>query len=224
MGKEVHFFDGGLLPGVDNYQKGEKWYRAHFPLKTHPNASFYKAYEASPLYIFNPLAPERIRKLVPNTKVIALLRNPTERAISHYFHEKRKGRETLPIMEALQREEERLAPVVARKDYKNNLFIHCSYKSRGRYKEQLERYGKHFSNEQVLIIASEELFRTPEKTLKMVFEFIGVNPNLSIPDLRPRNVSHNKMGIEAAVFEYLNDYFLPYNRELYEFIQREYDW
>jgi hypothetical protein len=135
--KEVHFFDGGLNPKIDTFEKGQAWYRAHFPLTSKMSIDS-KTFEASPLYIFNPLAPKRIFDLVPNVKIIAVLRNPIERAISHYFHEKRKNRESLPIYEALLNEEKRLEPVIKRKDYKNRIFIDYSYKTRGLYKEQLE--------------------------------------------------------------------------------------
>ncbi|MFO7955055.1 sulfotransferase family protein [Thioalkalivibrio sp.] len=101
--KEVHFFDGGLDPSVDTFKKGMPWYRAHFPLRKNMGAN-QRTFEASPLYIFNPLAPERIANVVPNVKIIALLRNPTERAISHFFHERRRGREPLAIDEALEKE------------------------------------------------------------------------------------------------------------------------
>jgi hypothetical protein len=118
--KEVHFFDGGLNPNVDNFNKGEPWYRSHFPLKRN-TINNQKAFEASPLYLFNPLSPQRIYELIPEVRLIAVLRNPVERAISHYFHEKWAGREPFPIMKALQSEEKRLSPVINKQDYKNGL-------------------------------------------------------------------------------------------------------
>jgi len=89
--KEVHYFDGRLIPGIDNYEKGDRWYCGHFPLLKNISAN-QKTFEASPLYIFNPISPGRIIDLIPQVKIIALLRNQAERAISHYFHEKRINR------------------------------------------------------------------------------------------------------------------------------------
>jgi len=63
---------------------------------------------AFPIYLFHPLVPERIHHLLPKIKLITLLRNPTERAISHYFHQKGMGRETLPMGEAFQAEDQRI--------------------------------------------------------------------------------------------------------------------
>jgi len=221
--KEVHFFDGGLHPEVDNYKKGQEWYRAHFATRK-GSCDHFKAFEASPFYIFHPLAAKRIFKLVPEVKLIAVLRNPTERAISHYFHEKRKGRESLSINKALQEEDKRVTPVLKHKDYKNNNFIHCSYKHRGLYCKQLERFLKYYSWEHILVINSEELFLEPENTLKRVFAFVGVDTEFKVKDVKPQNVTLNRSDVDPKVYEYLNDYFAPHNQALYELIGKNYDW
>jgi hypothetical protein len=221
--KEVHFFDGGLNPRRDNFAKGEAWYRAHFPLRKNISAE-QRTFEASPIYIFNPLAPERISDLVPDVKMIALLRNPTDRAISQYFQEKRKNREPLGIDEALKQEEKRLEPVIKDRDYKNDIFIRHSYKTRGLYKEQLERCLNYFPRQQILIINSEEFFTDPNNTLRHVFEFVGVDPGFTVKNLTPRNVSRNKNPVASEVYDYLNSYFLPHNQALYELVGRNYGW
>src|SRR5690606_33886153 len=96
--KEVHYFDGGLNPEIDTFKKGEKWYRSNFPRK--PKSKSIKTFEASPLYLFNPLAPQRIKDLLPNVKLIILLRDPVERAISQYHHENKKTKwDNMPILE-----------------------------------------------------------------------------------------------------------------------------
>lgn len=220
--KEVHFFDGGLDSGFDNYEKGQAWYRAHFPFRI--NGSAFKVFEASPLYIFNPLVPKRIFDLIPEVKIIAILRNPTERAISHYFHEKQRGHESLPIMEALLEEERRMESVIQMKDYKNNSFIHHSYKSRGHYREQLERFLKFFPRQQILIVSSEEFFSDQKKTLRQVIDFVGIDAGFQVNDLSPRNVARNRIQVAPDVYEYLNNYFRPHNEALYELLGTEYNW
>lgn len=221
--KEVHFFDGGLNPNIDTFNKGEAWYRSHFPLKRNIDNK-QKVFEASPLYIFNPLAPQRISAIVPNVKLIAILRNPVERAISHYFHEKRKNREPLSIMEALRSEEEQLGPVLEKQDYKNDIFTHHSYKSRGLYHEQLKRYLNYFPMNNILVINSDTLFRQPHDTLRRVFDFIDVDPDFVVNDLKPRNVGSNRNKVTPDVYEYLEDYFRVHNQDLYELIGENYDW
>ena len=221
--KEVHFFDGGLDPDADDFRKGQAWYRSHFPWKGSV-ADGQKVFEASPLYVFNPLAAKRIAELLPDAKLILVLRDPVERAISHYFHEVRKGREPLPLMEALQKEEERLAPALASEDYKSYEFIHYSYKSRGLYGEQLARYLEHFSMERILILSSEDMFADPQSTLRQVFEFVGVDPEFWVGNLRPSNTGWNRHPIEPPVYAYLQDYFRAPNQALYELIGRDLGW
>jgi len=221
--KEVHFFDGGLNPNVDDFKKGQAWYRSHFPLKR-DISKHQKSFEASPLYIFNPLAPKRISELVPKVKLIVVLRNPVERAISHYFHEKRKGRESLPVREALLAEEKRLKPVIDKQDYKNDIFTHHSYKSRGLYNEQIKRYLKYFPMSNILLVSSEKLFTEPYDTLRRVFQFVGVDTESTVKDLEPRNVASNRSEINPGVYEYLNDYFRPHNQALYELVGENYGW
>jgi len=221
--KEVHFFDGGIIPDGDNYRKGERWYRAHFP-KTNRKNENQRVFEASPLYIFNPLVPQRLANLLPKAKLIAVLRNPTERAISHYFHVKRRGYEPLPIMEALLAEEERLKPVLDQEDYKNRIFIQHSYISRGRYSEQISRYIDFFSPDQMLFISSDELFSETRSALRKVFDFVGVDPDYTIPDLQPRGKSSNRTVVDEEVYTYLNEYFHPHNQNLYKMLGHNFGW
>ena len=220
--KEVHFFDGGLDPSIDNYKKGQAWYRAHFPFRKNGSAS--RVFEASPLYIFNPLVPGRMFNLLPQARIIAILRNPTDRAISHYFHEKQRGYESLPIMEALLEEERRLESAIRLKDYKNYSFIHHSYKSRGHYSEQLERYLKFFPRQQVLILNSEEFFHDQHNILRQVTDFTGVDSDFKVKDSHPRNVAKNKEQVSVEVYKYLNDYFKPHNEALYELLGKDFGW
>lgn len=221
--KQVDYFDGGLDPIIDTFTKGQQWYRAHFPF-TKRLGSRSVTGEASPFYMFSPLAPGRIFSLIPSAKLIAILRNPTERAISHYFHEKRRHRESLPIMKALQEEEKRTEVAWLNNDFKNHNFIYCSYKGRGLYKEQLERYFRYFSRDQFLILSSEEFFHEPANTLSKVFHFLGVDSNFKVPDLEPRNVATNKTEVAPEVYDYLNSYFMQPNHELCQLIGKDFGW
>ena len=214
--REIHFFDSSVHKReTDNYEKGESWYRAHFPSQRELDVDS-RIFEATPLYLFHPLVPERIFNLVPEIKLIALLRNPTERAISHYYMNMRKNVEPLPMLEAFQQEEARLKNVINEQDYRNELFFRISYKSRGRYAEQLERYLKYFPLKQILLLGSDEFFNDPQASLRRVFDFVGVDPGFKINDLTPRNVGKNKSDVPPAVREYLNEYFLYPNQALYE--------
>lgn len=220
--KEVHFFDGGLDPNIDNFKQGLPWYQSHFPMTLTTKQQ--KIFDTSPLYLFNPLAPKRISEIIPHIKLIAILRNPTERAISHYFHEKRLGYEKLPIMDALLAEEDRLKLAIEQQDYKNNNYIHFSYKSRGLYYEQITRYLQYFPISNILVINSEDLFTSPESTLRRIFQYIGVNDKFAIKDLKARYVTNSKTQVEPGVYEYLDKYFYSHNHLLSELLGKDFGW
>jgi len=220
---EIHYFDGGTSPAINHFEKGPEWYRAHFPLKNQLGTES-KTFEKSPLYLFNPLVPKRIFELIPEVKLIVLLRNPTERAISHYFHEKRKGREHLPLQEAFRAEENRLADVLANQKYKSAEFKNWSYKNRGLYALQLERYFRYFPRQQILVLKSESFFNNPGLVTREVFDFVGVRSDFNVRDLTPLNVGKSKKNIEAKVYSYLNNFFKSHNQALYELIEKDFAW
>jgi len=159
--KEVHYFDL-------NYQKGLKWYEKHFK----GASSKYKAIgEASPSYMYLEEVPERIHEVLPDVKLIFILRNPVDRAYSHYWHEVKLGYEWLSFEEAIKVEQERLA----KGDIINR--IHYSYLDRGEYIEQIKRFRKYFSKDQILVLITEELKSNPEIIMRQIFEFLQVNPD-----------------------------------------------
>lgn len=221
--KEVHYFDGGLDPADDNFAKGEAWYRAHFDRIASSTAGS-MAFEASPLYLFNPDVPERIHAALPEARLIVLLRDPVERAISHYFHESRLGWEDLPIMQAFEAEDERTAAAWAAQDFKSVPFIHHTYKARGRYAEQLARYFALFGRERVFVSSSEAFFSDPEATLEAIFRFLGIDPGFRISAQRRWNVGGNRTDVDAEVYRYLEDYFAEPNRELFDALGQRLDW
>ena len=221
--KEVHFFDGVKYPAVDMSVRSQAWYRAHFPVDKKIN-DHCKTFEASPLYIFHPLAPKRIHDLLPEVKMIAILRNPTERTVSHYLHSKRFGYESLPFEKALQAEKNRLESAMSKNNFTDKHFIHHSYKKRGLYKQQLERYFEYFRRDQLFVISSEELFFEPQNALQQVFNFLEIDNDFKVKDLKPRNVTNIKTRIAPSVYQDLNEYFLPHNTALFNLIGRRFAW
>ena len=221
--KEVHFFDGGKDPGIDTYAKGLNWYKAHFPLQVNMGREVITG-EASPLYLFNPLAPARIANALPAVKLIALLRNPADRAISHYYHEKRKNREPLPMLEAFGAEQGRISAALKEQNYKSLSYINYGYLKRGLYAEQLERYFKYFSRERMLVLKSEEFFSQPSATLSRTCKFLGVDHTFRFPDLEPRNTGKNKKPIDPKARDFLNDYYHNHNMQLFKLTGTNLEW
>lgn len=121
-------------------------------------------------------------------------------------------------------EGERLRPVIEAQDYKNDIFIHHSYQSRGLYHEQIIRYLDYFPMSNMLVINSETFFKQPDDTLQNVFQFVGVDTEIKINDLKPRNVGSNKTKIDPDVYKNLEDYFRLPNQELYELVGEDYGW
>lgn len=213
--KEVHYFD-------NNFDKGPRWYASHFPLRRLNRGAM--TYEASPSYIFNPLVARRIYDHNPETKIIAVLRNPTQRAISHYFHERRMGREQLGIQEALQKEEERLEDALANRAYTSLEYLHYSYKARGIYHTQIKRFIDVFPDDGVFVCGSESLYRDTHEVVRRVLDFIGLNKASMDFDFAPRNVGANRKPVSARLHAYLDDYFRPHNKKLYTLLGRSLNW
>ena len=218
--KEIHFFDR-------HHQLGAKWYSSHFPLAGRL-LSNRRMGEATPYYLCHPHAPGRIAALLPQVKLIAVLRNPVERAISHYFHEKKKGREQLPILEAMQREEERCGGEWQRmlkdESYCSQTHQSFSYKQRGIYIEQLQRYWNFFSKEQILVVESSRLFFEPLAVLKQVFTFLEIDSSLVIQDVSVKNANPSKSAAPSEVHTYLEQFFAPHNAMLQNALGQDFGW
>lgn len=226
--KEVHYFSGGLDADVDTYALGEGWYRAHFPRKAEMGQGA-RAFEATPLYLLHPQAAVRIHALMPGVKLVAVLRNPTDRALSHYFHNvranhRRAFKEDLGPAEAMAAEEERLAPILAAGDYRNEIYRVATYKARGRYLEQLRRYTDLFPRENLLVLRAEDLFEDPAGQMGLLADFLGIDRARGPVDFRPMNVGENRAGIGGGVREMLDAYFTPHNRALAAAFGRDFGW
>lgn len=213
--KELHFFSIG-------HHKGPGWYRSHFPLK-HRLSKGALTGEGCPDYLFAPGAREKIRRLLPDVRMVVLLRNPVERAISHYYHEVKMGRENLPILEALKVEEARLAESNIEDEQGLETYLHASYKARGCYADQLEPYFADFDRQQLLIMGNNHLLTDPRGVTNKVFQFLGL-PELGEGLDYPRKNSGDKQPVPDEVRSYLADYFEPHNRRLFAMLGETVNW
>jgi hypothetical protein len=159
--KEVHFFDV-------HYSKGPAWYEAQFAGRAESQITG----EASPYYLFHPLAAVRAAALLPEAKLIVLLRNPVDRALSQHQHETRRGKETLSLEQALAVEDSRLAGeaerIVREPGYRSTAHQWYSYRARGCYMDQIENWLRCFRREQLLILLSEQFYADPSTELRRV--------------------------------------------------------
>lgn len=171
--KEIHFFD-------NNFEKGINWYRSHFPTTIEMMLRGERITgEASPYYLYHPHAARRIASVLANVKLIILLRDPVDRAISHYSHEVNyTGAEDLPMEEAFDREPERLQgeKEKLKEDpyYRSFNHQHYSYLDRGNYSKQIKRYKDNFKEENIKIIKSGRMFKKPQYVFKKINNFLGI--------------------------------------------------
>ena len=215
--KEVSYFDR-------HYERGEAWYRGNFPNRVRARGKLVG--EASPSYIFHPLGPGRVKALVPEARLVALVRNPVERALSHYHHEVALGREPLSFEDALDAEEERLRGeeerLAADSSYFSRAWWSHAYKARGRYAEQLERWLAVFPRDRLLILPSEDLGGEPERTHARVLDFLGAAPHRL--DAYPRVYERQYEAMSAETRKRLAAEFEAPNRRLYELLGRDLGW
>jgi hypothetical protein len=182
--------------------------------------------EASPYYLFHPLVPDRVAEHLPQVKLIALLRDPVQRAYSHYQHELARGFETLPFEEAIEAEPARLAGEAERLAgdlaYRSFEHQHHSYLARGCYAEQLDRWRARFDGDQLLVLSSERFFAEPEPTFARVLEFLEL-PAFSPAAWEKHNAyDYRQMGDEVR--GRLVEHYREPNRRLYESLGDDFGW
>lgn len=223
--KEVHFFDF-------NFSKGIAWYRAFFPTRSYINSLSHVqgkdvlTGEATPYYIAHPLAPQRLAETLPTAKLIVMLRNPVDRAYSHYRHEVRYGYETLSFEEAIEREPERLQGEIDRMIREENYYSYnhhrFSYLSRGLYVDQLRVWLRLFPRRQICTIRSEDFLDRPEREFRRVLNFLG----LPVWDLQryPRHNAGDANPMNPATRRKLIEYFQPHNQRLHELLGMDFNW
>jgi hypothetical protein len=223
--KELGFFNR-------RYRRGIYWYRSRFPtsLKKLHRQDLITG-EATTDYLCYPHVPKKVVETLPQVKLIVLLRNPVNRAYSHYHHTVRLGVETFSFEEAIEREEERLHSIIVRMfedEYYYNI-KHCfySYLSRGIYIDQIKNWFSFFPKEQILILRSEDLYAEPSAVFRQVLKF------LDLPEWEPENYgkyingkydNYNYQKMDVVVRKRLVDYFKPHNERLYEYLGKNFSW
>tara|TARA_B110000914_G_scaffold13961_1_gene10922 strand:+ start:672 stop:1571 length:900 start_codon:yes stop_codon:yes gene_type:complete len=156
--------------------------------------------EASPAYIYNENAPHLIKEHLPDVKIIAILRQPTDRAYSNFLHTKRADRENVNSFEqAIKIEKERIS---------DNWSPLYHYIQKGFYSVQLKRYYNLFPKENIKVYLFEDVVKTPKETLKDIFKFLNVDENIEIDVSKKSNVSGTPKGILGFILKKMRYYNL----------------
>lgn len=153
--KELHFFDR-------DYSKGIEFYKEYFKIKKEKAVG-----EATPAYLYFEHIPALIKRHIPDVKIVASLRNPVDRAYSHYLNiiSKRKNQQKHETFEEMITNYSRIT-------------------HEGFYYQMLKRYYDNFPKEQIHVLIYEEILENPEKNLKTLYDFISVNPLLNSQVIR----------------------------------------
>lgn len=223
--KTSHYFE-------ENWARGEQWYRSHFPTDRRRAAlqqrhgAAPKVGEAAPLYMFHPLVAARVQAMMPRVCLIVLLRDPVERAYSHWKERRTEGKEPLGFAAALAAEQERTAGernrLVAGESLFSEPYDWYTYRARGRYLEHLTPWLERFPAGQLLVLPSETFYSDPAGTYARVLRFLDL-PAYDLGSYRVFN-DRKSAPMDPAVRAELTEYYRPYNAALATRLGMRFDW
>ena len=207
--KELHFFDN---------EKYFRWYRP-MPYRNYEKhfdfTKKHKIYgEITPSYLYWIPSCERIKEYNPDIKMIAILRNPIDRAFSHWNMQFDRGRETLPFIEAVKAEPDRLSKYHPLQDRQ------LSYVDRGYYSGQIKRFFNTFAPSQLLIIKYEEFRSRQLDTLHRILEFLQV----SVDGLNFEEKVVHKRPVHAQITSDEREYLIDLYRDDVHELERLLGW
>lgn len=212
------------------YGKSAAWYRGHFPLKpiarrrTQPYEPV--TFESSGYYMYHPLAPERIGRDLPGVRLIAMLRDPVERAYSAWKHESGRGFEDEPFERALDLEDERLSGeedrMRADPAYQSFHHRHHSYVHRGLYAQQVTALQSAVGVDRVRVVDANRFFADPYDSFAELLEWLG------LPPWRPPHVgqlnARPSAPLDPRMQQRLSDRFERADLELARLLGRDPSW
>ena len=211
----------------------ESWYRSHFHTQRHKDRMAEELGqppvngEASPYYLWDPRIAEKVRAVAPDVKSILLLRDPVERAWSHYQERTQNGVEPLSFEDAIAAESRRLDGELARMatdpSYHSSAHDWYTYRSRGIYLPQIQNWLRSFDREQVLILRSEDMYDDVQAVFDRVTDFLEIG-RFALPDTKPFNSSHRKSTVPEPIRTDLAQFFAPYNAQLEKFLGHPLHW
>ena len=218
--KELHYFDM-------NFDKGLNWYFDQFPQNKENKITG----EATPFYIFSPDIPKKVFQLFPKIKLIVLLRNPVERAISHYYYFDLRNRRRRHDNKEIKLEFDQIFEIEKKRMDDLDAFFqaftfgeiqfYCT--GLGIYINQIKRWREYFPECQMLIIDSDNLLNDTANTVNKVFEFLGL-PNYNLASYETYNKNYRKKEIKKETIDQLYDFYEKYNQELEDYLGIKFNW
>jgi hypothetical protein len=203
--------------------RSERWYRSHFATvlvrgpAVHPRKL---AGEATANYLFHPEGAARAHAVAPDAAILVLVRDPVERAWSHWRERTRRGVETLTFEQALAAEEARLAEAFASGGARAG---NVAYRAQGRYADLLLPWLERYGPDRVLVLVSEEFYADPSATYATALSFLGLAPH-ELGSYPAYNFREPTERMADATRVELEAFYEPENRRLEELLGRELPW
>ena len=215
----------------ENYHLGINWYKSLFP------TVFYKKkmesknkhclfFDVTSTYMEEELTAKNVYEVNPNQKIIVILRNPVDRAYSHYHVSVKEKSEKRSFEDAVFEEMNRIKSerIIQNKNKNLRVFTpnNIHYLKKGFYALQLKSWFKIFPREQILVLSTEEFQEDQNLIYKKIFDFLNI-PNMKIKStekMEKGNYTHMKHDTRNLLL----DYFRQCNHELFELINSEFDW
>lgn len=219
--KEPHFFDFDK-----HFHRGIRFYRSNFaPAQASRPGAF--GVDATPATIWDPLAPVRLQRFLPEAKLIAILREPAARAYSQYRGNLQRQREKLDFREAIALEPERTRMLIRQSEVDGPRLTDArfSYFSRGCYLQQLQRFDSWRKKGKLLLLCHEQFFVNPEAGFRQVCDFLEIDP--ITPDSVLSNSNFNLGQLPATPLPEISElskFYAPLNRRLFDEFGLDWPW
>jgi hypothetical protein len=217
--KEVHYFDR-------HHRKGQWWYRGQFPTRRVVGRSG-MTIDATPYLLFHPLAARRAAAQLPQARFVAVLRDPVERAHSHWAHNLQRGIGPDSFEEALEREaglvdvlteQLRSGKIKDSREHQRYSFVR-----RGEYIDQLATWWSLVGRDRVLVLASEALYADPAEVLARTYSFLGLRPHAPESGY-PLLHQADRPGMRDETRKALKAHFQPFNERLFRELGQTFPW
>jgi hypothetical protein len=221
--KELHYFDFNFVSVRHSYLRKFEKNLSRRPLSTWLSPTW--LLDSSPSYLAHPLVASRIKNVLPEARLVVLLRNPAERAVSHYFHNVRAGREVRTFDQAIRDEiSGEMSQEESSWDDSGSSLRHFSYLARGDYERQLQSFFTLFDQDQISVHFSEIFFQDPTDTVNKTLRLMGLTSNPLPIQPEKRNVGkHSSEELHKFARE-IDHHFAESNRRLESLLGEKLPW
>jgi DNA-binding transcriptional MerR regulator len=223
--KEIHYFDK-----PENYHQGFGWYLGHFPAKLSKGNKL--TCDATPSYLYYKHVPQLIKQDLGSIKMIAVLRNPTDRAYSAWQMHKNFSMASYEGLKKIA-DERSFSEAIDQElssDFNSTEDLY-NYIDRGKYVNQLKNYYRYFREKDILVLNINSFSTDLEYVLNRVCDFLNIEnfssekiQNLSKQKHNAGNYKNNKTKADQEKLDFLKEYFAPFNESLYQLLGKRYNW